>query len=166
MKKSPTRKPNRLRGYDYSQNGAYFITICTKNRAELFGEINVGAAICRPTIQLSNAGKMVDESIRKIPQIYSCASIEAYVIMPNHVHLILSLNQTNGRQVAAPTTVSVCDIIANMKRAVSIHIGFSPWQKSYHDHIIRNEQDYNRIAEYIANNPTKWQNDCFHPSSP
>ena len=86
-----------------------------------------------------------------------------YVITPDHVHLIAAIavndgRQGSGRQIAAPTLSLV---VGNLKRAVSMRAGFPLWQKSFHDRIIRNEQDYNRIAEYIENNPLTWTNDCF-----
>ena len=202
MKELPQRKPNRLKGYDYSQNGAYFVTICAKDRLELFSAITVGAATCRPCsssicrpnteitangrpyVELSDIGYAIDIAINNIPKTYPLVLVDAYVIMPNHVHLILILDngrheQTtreeraelivqfhhqvavdNGRQVAAPTTVQT--IIGHMKRFVSMKYGFSVWQKSFHDHIIRNENDYIRIAEYIENNPANWMEDCFY----
>ena len=85
----PTRKHNRLNGYNYNRNGAYFITICAINRKEIFGVIVpvVGAATCRPRVELSNIGKTVDTVISKIPYIYPYAVVDTYVIMPNHVHL-------------------------------------------------------------------------------
>jgi REP element-mobilizing transposase RayT len=165
LKELPVRKPNRLKGYDYSQNGNYFITVCAKERLELFATINVGAATCRPHVCLSNVGQIIDISIKNIPQKYPYTSVNTYVIMPNHLHLILIINNTdenNGRQVAAPTKM-VNMIIGHLKRFVSIQCGYSVWQKSFHDHIIRNENEYKQIAEYIENNPERWRDDCFYP---
>ena len=101
MSALPRRKPNRLKGYDYSQSGAYFITICTKHRAQLLGEIAVGAASCRP--QLSSIGKTVETEISQLPTIYDGVSIDCYVVMPNHVHMIIVIHYVSGRQNAAPT---------------------------------------------------------------
>jgi REP element-mobilizing transposase RayT len=157
MRELPTRKPNRLKGHDYCQSGAYFITICTKDRAELFGTI-VGAATCRPYAELTELGKSVDDVIGKINYIYKHVSVEQYVIMPNHIHMIVVIGN-GGRQIAAPT---ISLIVGNLKRVVSMRSGFSPWQKSFHDHIIRNENEYNKIAEYIENNPILWIDDCFY----
>jgi REP element-mobilizing transposase RayT len=157
MKELPKRKPNRLVNYDYSLNGAYFVTICTKNRMDLFGKIIVGAASCRP--QFSEVGEIVESEILKLKHTYQDISVDYYVIMPNHVHMIISIHDENGRQNAAPT---VSRTMNQWKRAVSIKAGFSPWQKSFHDHIIRNEQEYINIAEYIENNPINWKNDCFY----
>jgi REP element-mobilizing transposase RayT len=169
MRDLPQRKPNRLKGYDYSRNGAYFITICAKDRAELFGRIicepiSVGAATCRPFVELSEHGKMVETAIVNIAAIYQDVDVRAYTIMPNHIHLIIEINE-GRRQVAAPTkstAPTISTIVGNMKKYVSINIGFSPWQKSFHDHIIRSEEDCARIAEYIKNNPANWKSDCFY----
>jgi REP element-mobilizing transposase RayT len=173
----PKRKPNRLEDYDYSLDGAYFVTICAKNHMEIFAKINVGAAICRPRsytncrqntelkengspyVQLSRIGYTIDEAINNIPTKYPLVFVDIYVIMPNHVHMILVLE--NGRQVAAPT-VSVQTIIGHMKRFVSMRCGFTVWQKSYYDHIIRNENDYREIAEYIEGNPQRWTEDILY----
>ena len=163
MRELPQRKPNRLRGYDYSQCGAYFITVCAKDRHELFGSISlVGADTIRP--QLSDIGMIVENAVLRIPQIYNNVTIDCYVIMPNHVHIIIFIanNDNGGRMISAPTLPK---IIGYFKQNVSRTAGFSPWQKSFHDHIIRNDKDYIHIAEYIENNPAKWKEDCFYTSS-
>ena len=160
MMELPIRKPNRLQGYDYSQNGAYFVTICAKDRHELFGAVVVGADIIRP--QLSDIGMIVENAISKISQIYHTVVIDCYVIMPNHIHIIIVItNNDDGRMISAPTT-TLSNIIGYFKQNVSRTIGFSPWQKSFHDHIIRNEKEYQKIAEYIENNPINWKDDCFY----
>ncbi len=145
----PDRKKNRLENYDYSQNGAYFITICTRDRKKILSEI-VGADTIRPyEIILSQYGKIVDKAINNIANIYENISVDKYVIMPDHVHMILRITNNGGRMVSAPT------VIAGMKRYVSKKCGVSIWQKSYYDHIIRNQKDYNEIWEYIEHNPEK-----------
>ena len=88
-KELPKRKRNRLENYDYSSCGAYFITVCTLERQNYFWE-NVGAIIDRPQdVELSTYGKMVDQAIQNIPSAYPALSLESYVIMPNHIHLLL-----------------------------------------------------------------------------
>ena len=174
------RKPNRLKEYNYSQNGAYFITICTIDRKCIFGTVvqktnnPVGAAICRP--KLSRFGALVEAKILLIPQTYEGVYVDYYVVMPNHIHIIIFIDALDhGRQagrnakgalllaqasrIAAPT---ISRIIGNFKRAVSIEFGFSPWQKSFHDHIIRNDADYNLIAECIQHNPARWREDRYY----
>ena len=156
----PTRKNNRLQGYNYSQVGYYFITICTKDGHKFFGSIDVGAATCRPFVRLTDIGKIIGESVENINTIYPNVVVDKYVVMPNHIHMLLCVaGLENGRQVASPTAVST--IVGNMKRYVSMQCGFSVWQPSYQDHIIRNEPDYQRIWQYIDENPLKWQEDCY-----
>ncbi len=157
----PKRKNIRLKGYDYSQNGAYFITICVKDRHELLGEIDVGAIRNRPQIILSDYGKIVDMSIRQIHD-YSDTYVDKYVVMPNHLHMILFVNtdKEHGRLRIAPTGISVT--IQQMKRRVSKQIGFSIWQKSFHDHIIRDEDEYKKTWQYIDENPARWAEDCYY----
>ena len=157
----PSRKPNRLKGHGYSSAGYYFITICVKDGHEVLGNIDVGAAICRPPIKLSDIGLIAEKSINNISKIYPHILIDKYVIMPNHVHMILHVTAIGGgRQVAAPTVVQT--VVGNMKRYVSMQIGFSPWQKSFHDHIIRNETEYRKIWQYIDQNPQRWADDCYY----
>jgi REP element-mobilizing transposase RayT len=167
MKDLPVRKPARLEGYNYSGAGYYFVTVCVKDGHEMLGRIvpNVGAATCRPP--LSDIGNAVKTAIENIPKIYSHIRVDKYVIMPNHIHMILCVDNPardgsdDGRQVAAPT---MSLIIGNMKRAVSMQIGFSMWQKSFHDHIIRNEAEYQAIWKYIDENPIKWEEDRYYYS--
>ncbi|MCL2008997.1 MAG: hypothetical protein FWG71_00435 [Synergistaceae bacterium] len=168
MKELPKRKPNRLKDYDYSQNGAYFVTICALGRMEIFSAITVGAASCRPFPQdhpsplycprLTHTGEIIENEILTLSRTYEDVSVDCSVIMPNHVHMIIGI-YGNGRQNAAPT---VSRVMNQWKRAVSIKVGYSVWQKSFHDHIIRDEDDYRRIAEYIENNPQTWTEDCFY----
>ena len=155
MNELPKRKQIRLKDYDYSQNGYYFITICTKNRQPLFWD-TVGADIIRP--HLSEYGKIVNTAINAIPQHYPNMEIDEFVIMPDHIHLILQISndERNGRIISAPTK-TIMTVIGQMKRWVSKEIGFSVWQKSYFEHIIRDEKDYIAKAEYILNNPLKWE---------
>ena len=157
------RKIIRLKDYDYSGAGYYFITICTKDKRKIFGTIDVGAAICRPSIRLTDIGQVVDLSINNICEIYPYISVDKYVIMPNHVHMILCVgNLKDRRQIAAPTTVST--VIGNMKRYASMQCGVSVWQKSFYEHIIRNEEDYQRIWQYIDENIAKWTDDKYYIS--
>lgn len=153
------RKPNRLINYDYSQNGAYFVTICTKDRRETLWE--VGARIARPKeeIVLSNNGLVIESAILNIPQYYPSISIDNYVIMPNHIHMILVIATDDGRAMRAPT---IATVINQMKGYVTKKIGFSLWQKLYHDRIIRDTKDYLQIWEYIDTNSLKWEEDCFY----
>lgn len=150
MGQCPTRKPIRTGNYDYSTPGAYFVTVCVADRKPILW--NVGAATCRPN--LSKIGAVVETAILQIPEHYSMISVDKYCVMPDHIHMILSINtDEDGRQIAAPT---VSTVIGHMKRWVSMQIGQSMWQKSFYDHGIINQQDYNEIWEYIENNPLKY----------
>ena len=164
MEKLPKRKGNRLSGYDYSQAGMYFVTVCTKVKRNPLGEV-VGAATrcpgCRPHVVLSEYGKIVDIAISNIPMIYESVKVNHYVIMPNHIHMLIQIEKS-GRQIAAPT---VSLIIGNMKRAVSIKLKQSIWQKSYYDHIILSEKEYEKIAHYIDENPQTWANDRYYSTN-
>ena len=153
----PKRKPNRLTEYDYSTPNAYFITICTKNRMNLFWT-DVGAIIDRPdNVPLSNLGMIAQQSIEDIPKHYSAVSVNHSVIMPNHIHLLLQINtDVDGRPMAAPT---ISTVINQTKGIVSKKAGFSIWQKGFYDHVIRSEQDYLDIWNYIEGNPGEWAKD-------
>lgn len=163
------RKKNRLTDYDYSTAGAYFITVCTTERRCLFwnGEAqtsrieSVGATIGRPqTVTLSTYGHLVDEAVRDIPRHYPTVAVDAYTVMPNHVHILLHIHaDENGRAMPAPT---ISTIIQQTKGIVTKRVGFSLWQRSYHDHVVRNRQDYDAIWEYIADNPRRWREDTLY----
>ena len=178
-----TRKTIRLENYDYGQNGAYFITICVQNRLPILAEISelpVGASIARPCssianmageqcsplrtveVKLSELGHMVDEAIQSIPAHYPSVTVEKYVIMPNHVHMLLRIDHKNGRAMLAPT---VSEIIRQMKGYVTKRCGKTVWQKSFYDHVIRTEQDYLDTWKYIDGNPAGWREDELYISN-
>jgi len=154
------RKPNRLKTYDYSSPGAYFVTICTKERKNLLWK-HVGASIARPEdVTLSVQGEIVDQAIQNISVHYPAISVDQYVIMPNHIHLLLQIHSDReGNAMQAP---SISIVVQQMKGFVSKQLGYSIWQKLFHDHVIRNEEDYCKIWNYIAGNPMKWTEDCFY----
>jgi len=157
----PKRKQIRLRAYDYSAPGAYFVTICTHNRRCILSSIAVGAAISRPPdVKLSGYGEIADRAIRNIPSVYSHVSVDHFVIMPNHVHLILRIHGgEDGRMISAPT---VSTVVGQMKRWASKQAKTQLWQKSFHEHVIRGEEDYRQIWEYIDTNPAKWTEDRYY----
>ena len=159
MDMQPVRKKNRLQNYDYSQNGAYFITICTENRKCLLSTI-VGATLGRPAyVQLTQWGLAVERAILRIPQCYSDVHLEKYVIMPNHIHLLLMIDTLHGRPRVAPT---VSQIIQQTKGLATKMIGTQVFQKSFHDHIIRDQAHFDLIWNYIDTNPARWDRDCFY----
>lgn len=156
----PTRKRNRLTDYDYSAPNAYFTTICTDNRRNLFWT-DTGAIIdCTKNVPLSDLGTIVRRSIEDIPKHYPVISIDHYVIMPNHIHLLMQIHSdSSGRSMIAPT---ISTVVRLMKGAVSKQVGHSIWQKGFHDHVIRNDVDYQEIWNYIEGNPDKWAEDSFY----
>ena len=156
----PVRKRNRLADFDYRSPNAYFITICTAQRKSLFWHA-VGATTGRPSEQhLSPAGRIVQSAIEEIPQRYPAYVLEHYVIMPNHVHLLLRIQaDANGRPMVAPT---VSTVIAQMKGVVSKQLGTPIWQKSFHDHVVRTVQDFQDIWKYIEENPLRWAEDDLY----
>ena len=154
------RKPNRLTDFSYNAPGAYFITICTKGKKCTLWK-NVGASIARPQpLPLSSTGKIVEQAIQNIPIKYPALSVDHYVVMPNHIHLLLQIHtDPNGRPMAAPT---ISTVVQQMKGYASKKAGTQLWQKLFHDHVIRNQQDYLEIWKYIDGNPANWCKDCFY----
>ena len=151
----PARKQNRLENYDYSSCGAYFLTICTAERKNYFWN-SVGATIGRPQdVKLSQHGRIAEKAINNISETYRSLSVEQYVIMPDHIHLLITIcADENGRPMVAPT---MSRVIQQMKGYIRKHIGHSIWQKSFFDHIIRNREDYEKHLKYIFENPIRWQ---------
>ena len=156
-KELPKRKHPRLDNYDYSSAGAYFITICTSERRNYFWE-NVGATIGRPQdVILSHYGNIVDEAINNIPSIYPAVDVDRYVIMPDHIHLLLIIRADEyGRPMVAPT---MSRVVQQLKGYITKRIGSSIWQKLFADHVIRNRQDYEEHLRYIYENPIRWYYD-------
>ena len=154
------RRSQRLKGYDYSQNGAYFLTVCVKDKHELLGKIVGGDALITPILQLSEYGFIVQKHIENINMAYSDVLVEKYVVMPNHVHLILFIR--GMMKASSPTSAVTPTIVRTLKTMVTKECGTSFWQRSYHDHIIRNEDDYLRIWQYIDENPLKWAEDEYY----
>lgn len=151
----PKRKNIRLNDYNYSSNGAYFITICNKNKENLLWK-NVGANCVRPLDQLplSKIGIVIENEIYKLNTVYENIKVDKYQIMPNHIHLIIFIYEdSNGRTQFAPT---ISRIIKQFKGSITKQIEFSIWQKSFYDRIIRNEKEYQEVWNYIHNNPLKY----------
>ena len=159
----PKRKPTRLKGYDYSQNGAYFITICTNDKKCILGNI-VGQGLAPAEIILSQYGKIAKEQLLDLENRYKTIEINKYVIMPNHIHIIAFLDNTAG---ASPCP-TISDVICSFKSLTTRICNKSNnkpqkiFQSSFHDHIIRGEKDYRKIWEYIDSNVERWEKDCFY----
>jgi len=109
---------------------------------------------------LSDTGRVVEEEIYTLDRLFEDVSVDIHVVMPNHVHIIISIANHNQK---SDRSLTLSGIVGQWKRSVSLKLGFSPWQRSFYDHIIRNEDDYRRIAEYIYNNPEKWNEDKYNP---
>ena len=183
----------RLKGYDYSQKGLYFITLCTQYRRNLFGKIEHGEMI------LNEAGKMINEEWQALTGRYLDIILHEYIVMPNHFHSILEI--TNGNSVRAPLvgapigdtgapigdtgtpesvraplvgaptlgniigaykSITTVKYIENVKKNNWKRFTKKLWLRNYWEHIIRNEKEYQRISQYIINNPQKWQQDKFY----
>lgn len=142
------RKNPRLKKYNYALEGYYFITICTKEKNHFFGEI------IEEKMQYNRIGRIANNSIERIEEIYKTIKLDKYVIMPNHIHMILIIDKE--------TSTSIPRVIKQYKEYITKQIGESIWQKSYYDHIIRNEKDYSRIWQYVDNNILKWSLDKYY----
>lgn len=161
----PSRKPNRLKGFDYSENGVYFITICVQNKEHILSKITVGEG--SPLPKLTAYGQIADKYIRQINERYPTVLVEKYVVMPNHIHILAEIyNEPFGTGDPSPTINSV---IAWMKYQTAKQInkvrktpGVRVWQRSFYDHIVRGQQDYDEIWKYIDENPLRWESDCFY----
>jgi len=144
----PVRKHPRLKEYDYTTENYYFVTLCTRNKERLFGDAE----------NLSPIGKTAESCLREIPKHFCNVVLDKYVVMPNHIHAIVILP---GK------TANLSVVIGQYKAAVTkqLHKTFpklSLWQTSFHDHVIRSQEDYERIWAYIEGNPSKWTEDCFY----
>ena len=176
--KLPNRKSIRLKNYDYSSNGYYFVTICTQNREKLFGEI-VGATLRgRP----NNPDKIIVKWLLESENKFKDIKIDEYIVMPNHIHFIIKRTGDHagvtgdhtglaGDHIGSPLlrdiigwfkTMSTNEYIAGVKDGRFMPFKGRLWQRNYYEHIIRNYDDYINIAEYIQNNPLKWEEDKLY----
>ena len=153
------RKQLRLNNYDYSNNGAYFITVCTQGRRNILSRIIVGEGFHPlPIVELTKIGIEIENTINFINDNYRNVFIEKYVIMPNHIHLILYLGYENLGGHGNPPLQK---IVGQLKSFTTKKYGKILWQRSYYDHIIRNENEYAEIWNYIDSNPYKWLEDEY-----
>lgn len=176
----PTRKKNRAEFHDYS-GGDYFVTICTQDKIQYFGKIIDGE------MRLSEIGKYCHTQLDELRKHYPYCEVPLFIVMPNHIHAIISIVGTHGSCVrkddqndthgndntkrthepCVPTVrTALSVVIGGLKRAVTMYarrnnIEFG-WQSRYHDHIIRGTRDGNKIAKYIENNVVRWAQDCFY----
>lgn len=165
--KNRNRQTIRLRGYDYSQPGVYFITICTKNRECIFGKI------AGNKIHLSPAGLIVVEEWLNMAETCSDIELDSWVVMPNHFHALLvvttrayktsrQLTMAQRRNMTVPKIVGRFKMLSAKRiNAMQQTPGMKLWQRNYWDHIVRNKSELNRIREYIHNNPAQWESDTL-----
>ena len=156
----PQRRPNRIDHYDYSQNGAYFITVCVQNRKQILSKIvetlNPGCPQS-PQTELLWHGEIVEKRIRQMDAFYDDLSVDKYVIMPDHVHFLISIHNGHPRTgVPTERTSTIARFVGTFKRFCNKEFGENIWQSRYYDHVIRNQRDYNEVWEYIESNPAKW----------
>ena len=164
------RKAIRLPNYDYTQNGAYFVTICTRDRRKSLAEVRNGQVLLTP------CGKIVDDAITKIETLHPGISVPQSIVMPNHVHFIVCINRPVGvAYYATPTKnahfsigarAGLPKLIQQFKTAVvkackEQQIAFG-WQRGYYDHVVRDERDYRLRFDYIADNPRRWHEDEYY----
>ena len=148
----PIRKNPRLKDFDYSSHNYYFVTICACNKICLFGS---------PT-KLSPAGNIAADCLQQIESHFPGILVDKWIVMPNHIHAIVSMPGSG-------TTLST--VVGQYKAAVTkkihiLHSDICVWQPSFHDHVIRNQTDYERIWAYIDTNPARWMDDCFYTPQP
>ena len=156
MENRPVRKRNRLENYDYSQPGYYYVTVCTEGRKPILAQVTKSDEARAAEVILQRAGFLTDEAIQAIPRVYSGVTVEKYVIMPNHFHMLLAFAETEQN------LPSLSTIIQQTKRRVSMKFGSSIWQTHYYDRVIRNEADFQAVWKYIDDNPTKWSLDQYY----
>ena len=166
------RRSIRLKGYDYSQAGLYFLTICTQNKECLFGDINHGEML------LNDAGIMIENEWLELQNRYQNIDLHEYIVMPNHVHGIIQIVGANrgqpqrgqpqgiaptiGDMIGAFKSVVTNEYIRNVKQNNWQRFNDKLWQRNYYEHVICDEKSYLQIAEYVQTNPLKWQDDKYH----
>ncbi len=166
MNNYPKRKPTRLKGYDYSSPGAYFITICTKDRKCILSEISPTENLFfEPKNILLYYGSISEKYINRLNSFYTHISVDKYVIMPNHIHIILIIQDdfytTGTSGTPSPTNSVISKFVSTFKRFCNKEFGENIWQRGSYDHIIRDYKDYEKIWQYIDTNVLRWQQDCF-----
>ena len=146
----PKRKSPRIPGYDYASANYYFVTICTHEKQCILGKPG----------ELNWMGKCLEDCLLKIELLHPEIRINKYVIMPNHIHVIFHVRESGKKP-------DLAVIIGQYKMAVTKKIrerkpACVVWQRSFHDHVIRDQRSYEKIWSYIENNPAKWEKDCFY----
>jgi len=150
----PKRKATRLPGFDYASHNFYFITICTYQKRCIFGKPN----------QVNSFGFIAKECLCDLSKVYPQVTVDCYVVMPNHIHAIMIIGSEGKMDDGLP---SLTKVVGQYKMTVTKRIheqepDMKIWQRSFHDHIIRDRKGYEKIYNYIVTNPMKWEEDCFY----
>jgi putative transposase len=151
------RRSTRLHGYDYAQAGTYFLTICTSDRAQLFGYVADEA------MELTETGRIVVEEWERTPAVRPNVDLDAFVVMPDHLHGIIVVTRRDDEapmpdsdRLHSPTR-TIGAIVRGFKAAVVRRVGAPIWQRNYYEHTIRGDADLDRIRQYILGNPGRWE---------
>ena len=162
------RKSLRLKEYDYGENGAYFVTVCSKEKRHIFGSLVGAGHPAGPHTQLSDIGKIVDKNIRAISENYPDVFVDAYAVMPNHIHIVLRIDKPYSRAGQCPApTVTLPKVMSALKSLCSRESGKALWQRGYYEHVCRNYPDYIACCRYVLDNPAKWAEDEYYkPTKP
>ncbi|MGN0520672.1 MAG: transposase [Candidatus Fimenecus sp.] len=151
----PKRKKNRLEGYDYTQPNYYFVTVCVQDREPILSRIVGGDALIAPRSVLTPIGTVVEKHIQKINTVYADVAVERYIIMPNHIHLLLLIDRFDVGTMRASSPTNLSTVIRSLKTFVTKEIGQNIWQRSFYDEIIKNETHFQRAWDYIEYNALK-----------
>ena len=158
----PKRKPTRLQNFDYNTTGAYFVTICTQNRTRILSRI-VGVDVLGDpnNVELLSYGIVAEKYINQLNEFYDNITVDQYVIMPNHIHILLLVRDDGSPRTSTPTrqTSAVSYFVSTFKRFCNKEYGENVWQRGFYDHVIRNREDYEKHVKYIYENPMRWYYD-------
>ena len=162
--KYPKRKHPRLKNYDYSQNGSYHIIICTKDKECILGKVIFDQLAKSPIrLHLSLYGQIADKYIQRINDVYEYISVDKYVIMPNHIHLLLTIERPieslGNKTIKNP---DVQTVVRSFKRMTVNEAGCSFWQESFYESIIDTDESYSNVCDYIEKNPMNWIADKYY----
>ena len=164
MKELPNRKGLRYEKHNYSSCGAFFVTICTENRKCLLSSVVGTGVLDCPSVKLSPFGDIAKKYIEQLNGFYEHIKVDCYVIMPNHIHMILFIPWNGQSRTPVPTGANsyVSQFISTFKRFCNKEYGKNIWQPRSFDHIIRNQADYQEHKNYIYNNPARWRFDKLY----
>ena len=158
----PVRKHVRLKEYDYSRNGGYFVTVCTKDRRKILSDV-VGRGLAPAEIRLTDCGQLVETELFALSVRYGSVRVEKYVIMPNHVHVLLMFGSGTAGASPRPTLMQVIGTFKSLStrrwNETAGTGGEKLWQSGYHEHIIRDDNDFLLHWQYIDQNPARWGED-------